>query len=47
MGGQAFEVKSVVTSGPDGTMVVETTFPDFQGGGGPITNKASYKKAQL
>ena len=46
MGGQAFEVKSVVSSGPDGTMVVETTFPDFQGGGGPITSKASYKKAQ-
>lgn len=44
MGGQAFEVKSVVSSGPDGTMVVETTFPDFQGGGGPITSKASYKK---
>ena len=44
MGGQAFEVKSVISSGPDGTMVVETTFPDFQGGGGPITSKASYKK---
>lgn len=44
MGGQAFEVKSVVSSGPDGTMIVETTFPDFQGGGGPITSKASYKK---
>jgi hypothetical protein len=46
MGGQAFEVKSVVSSGPDGTMIVETTFPDFQGGGGPITTKASYRKAQ-
>jgi hypothetical protein len=45
MGGQAFEVKSVVSAGPDGTMVVETTFPDFQGGGGPITTKASYKKS--
>ena len=45
MGGQAFEVKSVVSSGPDGTMIVETTFPDFQGGGGPITSKATYKKS--
>ena len=45
MGGQAFEVKSVISSGPDGTMIVETTFPDFQGGGGPITSKASYKKS--
>ena len=44
MGGQAFEVKSVVSAGPDGTMIVETTFPDFQGGGGPITSKASYRK---
>jgi hypothetical protein len=46
MGGQAFEVKSVVSTGPDGTMIVETTFPDFQGGGGPITSKATYKKSQ-
>ena len=46
MGGQAFEVKSVVSGGPDQTMIVETTFPDFQGGGGPITSKASYKKTQ-
>jgi hypothetical protein len=27
-----------------GTLVVETTRPDFQGGGAPITTKASYKK---
>lgn len=45
MGGQPFEVKSVVATGPDGTMIVETTFPDFQGGGGPITTKATYKKS--
>ena len=44
MNGQAFEVKSVVSAGPDGAMIVETTFPDFQGGGGPITSKATYKK---
>jgi len=46
MNGTAFEIKSVVSQGPDGTMIVETTFPDFQGGGAPITTKASYKKAQ-
>jgi hypothetical protein len=45
MGGGTFEVKSVVSAGPDGTMIVETTFPDFQGGGAPTTTKASYKKA--
>jgi len=46
MGGQAFEVKSVISAGPEGAMLVETTFPDFQGGGGPITSKATYKKNQ-
>lgn len=45
MGNGSFEVKSVVSAGPEGTMIVETTFPDFQGGGGPITTKASYKKS--
>lgn len=45
MGNGPFEVKSVVSAGPDGTMIVETTFPDFQGGGAPTTTKASYKKA--
>jgi hypothetical protein len=45
MGGQPFEVKSVVSAGADGTMIVETTFPDFQGGGAPITTKATYKKS--
>lgn len=45
MNGQAFEIKSVVSAGPAGTMVVETTFPDFQGGGAPITTKSTYKKS--
>jgi hypothetical protein len=45
MNGQAMAVSSVITAGPDGTMVVETTFPDFQGGGAPITTKATYKKS--
>jgi hypothetical protein len=45
MGGQAFEIKSVVSAAPNDTMIVETTFPDFQGGGAPITTKATYKKS--
>ena len=45
MGGQVFEFKSVVSLSADGAMVIESTFPDFQGGGAPITAKATYKKA--
>jgi len=45
MNGQTVEFKSVISLAPDGSMVVESTFPDFQGGGGPITAKAIYKKA--
>lgn len=43
--GQIIEFKSVVSLRPDGAMAVESTFPDFQGGGGPITQKAVYKKS--
>jgi len=28
----------------DGTLATETTVPDFQGSGAPITMKATYKK---
>ena len=45
MNGQVVEFKSVISLAPDGSMVVESTFPDFQGGGGPVTAKATYKKA--
>jgi len=45
MNGQTFEFKSVVSLGADGSMVIESTFPDFQGGGAPISAKATYKKA--
>jgi hypothetical protein len=45
MNGQAFEFKSIVSLGPDGSMLIESTFPDFQGGGAPITRKTTYKKA--
>ena len=44
MNGQVTEFKSVMSMRPDGAMAVESTFPDFQGGGGPITQKAVYKK---
>jgi len=45
VGGQAVEFKRVISLGADGSMTVESTFPDFQGGGAPITAKAVYKKA--
>ena len=44
MNGQTAEFKSVWSLTPDGTLATETTFPDFQGGGAPITIKANYKK---
>ena len=44
MNGQTAEFKSVWSLTPDGTLATETTFPDFQGGGAPITTKANYKK---
>jgi hypothetical protein len=43
--GQTFEIKEVWTLAPDGTLTVETTRPDFQGGGAPTTTKAVYKKS--
>jgi hypothetical protein len=45
MGGQTIEFKSVLSLNADGALVVESTFPDFQGGGGPVTQKAVYKKS--
>jgi hypothetical protein len=43
-GGQTFETKAVWAIGTDGTLLVETTRPDFQGGGAAVTTKATYKK---
>jgi len=43
-GGQSFETKSVWSIAADGTLLIEMTRPDFQGGGGPITTKTTYKK---
>ncbi len=44
-GGMPFEIKQVLSLGADGTLSVQTTFPDFQGGGAPTTTTATYKKA--
>lgn len=43
--GQAFEVVQVWSLGADGSLLIETTRPDFQGGGAPVTTKATYKKS--
>ena len=45
MNGQTIEFKSVLSLNADGALMVESTFPDFQGGGAPITQKAVYKKS--
>jgi len=45
MGGQTIEFKSVLSLSADGALLVESTFPDFQGGGAPVTQKAVYKKS--
>ena len=42
--GMVFEIKQAWSIEADGTLVVESTMPDFQGGGGPVTTKATYKK---
>lgn len=42
--GQAVETSLVLSLDPSGNLVVESTRPDFQGGGAPITTKMTYKK---
>jgi hypothetical protein len=44
MNGQTSEFKSVWSLTPEGALATESTFPDFQGGGAPITTKATFKK---
>ena len=44
MNGQTIEFKSVLSLSADGALLAESTFPDFQNGGAPITTKATYKK---
>jgi hypothetical protein len=44
-GGNVVEVSMVMSLDAGGNLLVETTRPDFQGGGGPITTKMTYKKS--
>ena len=44
MEGQTLEFKSAWSLAADGALATETTVPDFQGGGAPITTKATYRK---
>jgi hypothetical protein len=44
LNGNPVETSMVMSLDADGNLLVETTRPDFQGGGGPITTKATYKK---
>lgn len=43
--GNPVETSMVMSLDAAGNLVVETTRPDFQGGGAPITTKATYKKS--
>ena len=43
--GNPVEVSMVMSLDPAGNLVVETTRPDYQGGGAPITTKTTYKKS--
>lgn len=42
--GNAVETSMVMSLDGSGNLVVDTTRPDFQGGGAPIITKATYKK---
>jgi hypothetical protein len=42
--GQSFDTVMSLSLDPSGNLVVEATRPDVQGGGAPITTKATYKK---
>ena len=43
--GQPVETSLVLSLDPSGDLAVESTRPDFQGGGAPITTKMTYKKS--
>jgi len=43
-GGNVVETSMVMSLDASGNLIVETTRPDFQGGGAPITTKMTYKK---
>ena len=42
--GRLIEFKSAWSLTADGALLTESTIPDFQNGGAPITTKATYKK---
>ena len=42
--GNAVETSTVMSLDAAGNLNIESTRPDFQGGGAPITTKATYKK---
>ena len=42
--GNKFETSMSLQLDAAGALVVESTRPDFQGGGGPVTTKMTYKK---
>jgi uncharacterized protein YdeI (BOF family) len=43
--GNPVETSMIMSLDDAGNLVVESTRPDFQGGGAPITTKATYKKS--
>jgi hypothetical protein len=43
--GNPVEVSMTMALDPAGNLVVESTRPDFQGGGAPVTTKTTYKKS--
>ena len=42
--GNPVQLSMTMALDPSGNMLIESTRPDFQGGGAPITTKATYKK---
>jgi len=44
MGGQAGETTMTLSLDTSGNLIVDMTRPDFQGGGGDVTTKSTYKK---
>jgi hypothetical protein len=43
-GGTPFETTMTLSIDPSGNLIIDSVRPDFQGGGGPITTKLTYKK---
>jgi hypothetical protein len=44
--GNAVNLTMALSLDPSGNLIVVSTRPDFQGGGSPVTTKATYKKAE-